>query len=109
MEEKITNGQEKTYVPKAYKTILADPSLEHPSKRQTGSCKWHYELMPLERIKAMPGTGFSRRERTFIFMDAEQYHPRSAPGRKSMGVHIPQYAGVGKTEAWSGNIRSNFP
>lgn len=53
MEEKITNGQEKTHVPKVYKTILADPPWNIHQKGKRGAAM-HYELMPLERIKTMP-------------------------------------------------------
>ena len=41
---------------KKYKTILADPpwDVNQRGKTNTRSAESHYELMPLDRIKAMP-------------------------------------------------------
>lgn len=55
---KITaNTENKINPTRKYKTILADPAWGVPSQRGKNSCRSaesHYELMPLERIKAMP-------------------------------------------------------
>lgn len=57
MEEKISNIENKTHFTKKYRTILADPPWKVPSlcgKNNNRSAESHYDLMPLERIKAMP-------------------------------------------------------
>ena len=38
---------------KKFKTVLSDPAWSHDQKGNYGACK-HYDLMSLERIKAMP-------------------------------------------------------
>lgn len=47
---------EKVTATKKYRTILADPpwDINQRGKYSTRSAESHYELMPLERIKAMP-------------------------------------------------------
>ena len=47
---------EKATATKKYRTILADPpwDINQRGKYNTRSAESHYELMPLERIKAMP-------------------------------------------------------
>ena len=57
MEEKINQTENKINKSKKYRTILADPPWGVPSQRgrnSNRSAESHYDLMPLERIKAMP-------------------------------------------------------
>ena len=46
---------------KKYRTILADPpwQINQRGKNSNRSAEHHYDLMPLERIKAMPVVDFS--------------------------------------------------
>lgn len=44
----------KETVPKRFRTILADPPWEHQQQNETKGAIKHYQLMSLERIKAMP-------------------------------------------------------
>lgn len=53
MENIISNKQEKIQTTKKYRTVLCDPPWSLQQKGQRGAAR-HYELMPLERIKAMP-------------------------------------------------------
>lgn len=53
MEENINKAESKTHTTKKYHTILADPPWSLHQKGRRGAAM-HYELMPLERIEAMP-------------------------------------------------------
>lgn len=53
MEEIINNAENKINKTKKYRTILADPPWSLHQKGRRGAAM-HYDLMPLERIKAMP-------------------------------------------------------
>ncbi len=53
MEEKISQKEYQRGTPKRFKTILADPAWSLYQKGRRGAAA-HYDLMPLERIKAMP-------------------------------------------------------
>ncbi len=57
METMIPHSEIKNHSAKKYRTILADPPWGVASQRgrnSSRSAESHYELMPLERIKAMP-------------------------------------------------------
>jgi N6-adenosine-specific RNA methylase IME4 len=49
----VTELQVQREVPTRFKTILADPPWDHQQKGRKGA-EWHYPLMRLDRIKAMP-------------------------------------------------------
>lgn len=53
METIINHAENKTHSAKKYKTILADPPWDINQRGKYGASN-HYDLMPLERIKAMP-------------------------------------------------------
>ena len=57
MEEKDNQTENKIHKIKKYRTILSDPAWGVPSqygRNSSRSAESHYELMSLERIKAMP-------------------------------------------------------
>ncbi len=53
METIINHAENKTHSAKKYKTIIADPPRDINQRGSFGAVQ-HYNLMPLERIKAMP-------------------------------------------------------
>ena len=70
MERIITSAEDKNHSVKKYRTIMADPAWGVPSQRgknSTRSAESHYELMSLDRIKAMPVTNLCE-EQSFLFL-----------------------------------------
>lgn len=70
MEKIITSAEDKNHSVKKYRTIMADPAWGVPSQRgknSTRSAESHYELMSLDRIKAMPVTNLCE-EQSFLFL-----------------------------------------
>lgn len=53
MEENINKAEHQRKIARRYRTILADPPWSLHQKGRRGAAM-HYDLMPLERIKAMP-------------------------------------------------------
>ena len=56
MEKIITSAEDKNHSIKKYKTVMADPpwDINQRGKYNRRSAESHYELMPVDRIKAMP-------------------------------------------------------
>ena len=56
MERIITSAEDKNHSIKKYKTVMADPpwDINQRGKYNRRSAESHYELMSLDRIKAMP-------------------------------------------------------
>ena len=73
---------------KKYRTILADPpwQINQRGKNSNRSAEHHYDLMPLERIKAMPVVDFSM-DNSYLYLWCPACFQRRWKSSKRGGSH----------------------